>query len=334
MTKRQRVLTALARKPVDRPPVSFWRHVPEVDHTASGLAQAMLRFHERWDLDLIKVMSSGVYCVEDWGCKVAYLGSPNGAKQCTEHAVRAIDDWARLKPLDPGAGALGRELEALRLIRQGRQDDAPILHTVFSPLTIARKLAGDRLHGDLRERPEAVLAALEVITETLAGYARAALEAGADGLFFATQTGSGEVFTAEENGRWDAPYARRVLGEVQGRSAVTLLHVHGRDIHFDQLASLPVHALNWHDRLTAPSLAEGQRRFAGAVVGGLNEGETLLRGTPEAVAGEVSDAIRQTGGVGLIVAPGCVLPLDTPDAPLGAVVRAVKAVASSEGVKP
>ena len=86
MTKRERVLAAVARQPVDRPPVAFWRHVPEVDHTAEGLAAAMLDFHRRWDLDLIKVMSSGVYCVEDWGCTVAYQGSPHGAKQRTEHA--------------------------------------------------------------------------------------------------------------------------------------------------------------------------------------------------------------------------------------------------------
>jgi hypothetical protein len=51
------VLAAVARRPVDRPPVSFWRHVPDVDHTSKGLADAMLAFHRRWDLDLIKVMS-------------------------------------------------------------------------------------------------------------------------------------------------------------------------------------------------------------------------------------------------------------------------------------
>ncbi len=79
MTKRERVLAAVARQPVDRPPVAFWRHVPDVDHTAAGLADAMLDFHRPWDPDLIKVMSSGVYCVEDWGCTVAYQGSPNGA---------------------------------------------------------------------------------------------------------------------------------------------------------------------------------------------------------------------------------------------------------------
>jgi len=39
---------------VDRPPVAFWRHVPDVDHTSQGLADAMLAFHRTWDLDLIR----------------------------------------------------------------------------------------------------------------------------------------------------------------------------------------------------------------------------------------------------------------------------------------
>ena len=137
MTKRERILSAARRGPVDRPPVSFWRHAPDVDHTAPGLAEAMLAFQRRWDLDFVKVMSSGVYCVEDWGCRVAYQGTPNGAKQCTEHGVRSRAEWARVKPLDVGAGALGREIEAVRLIARGRADDAPILHTLFSPVTVA-----------------------------------------------------------------------------------------------------------------------------------------------------------------------------------------------------
>src|SRR5438552_12807549 len=143
-------------QPIDRPPVAFWRHAPDVDHTAKGLAEALLSFHRRFDLDLVKVMSSGVYCVEDWGCRVADTGAPSGAKQCVEHAVRAAADWARVRELDPGGGALGRELEAVRLIVRGRHDDAPVLHTVFTPLTIAKKLAGDRLRDDLRAASAAV----------------------------------------------------------------------------------------------------------------------------------------------------------------------------------
>jgi uroporphyrinogen decarboxylase len=103
--------------------------------------------------------------------------------------------------------------------------------------------------------------------------------------------------------------------------------VHGRDIYFDQTAGLPVHAVNWHDRLTAPRLGDAQRRFTGALVGGLGESRTLLNGPPEAVAAEVRDALVQTGGLGIMIGPGCVLPLATPDAHLAAVVAAVKTAA-------
>src|SRR5215470_7419276 len=324
MTKRERIQATLGRKPVDRLPVAFWRHVPDVDHTARGLADAMLAFQRRFDLDLIKVMSSGVYCVEDWGCRVAYTGSPNGAKRCTEHAVTTAADWERIRPLDPGHGAFGRELEAVRLIAHGRADDAPVLHTVFSPLTIARKLAGDRLREDLHAAPSAVAQALHAIGETATRHALAALDAGADGLFFATQTATPEVCSEAEYATWEAPWMARMLESFETRSSFTLLHLHGSDIHFDALAGLSAHALNWHDRRTKPSLAEAKARHRGAVVGGLAEWGTLRHGPREAIVAEVQDAIRQTHGVGLIVAPGCVLPLDLPDAHLDTAVGAVR----------
>ncbi len=324
MTKRERVLAALGRKPVDRLPVAFWRHVPEVDHTARGLADAMLAFQRRWDLDLIKVMSSGVYCVEDWGCRVAYQGSPNGAKTCTQHAVRQLSDWEKIRPLDPGQGALGRELDALRLILKGRSDDVPVLHTVFAPLTIARKLAGERLAGDLRDHPEVVLNALDVIADTVITYAGAVAQAGADGIFYASQDASRDVMSEADHAKFGLLYSSRVLANLRGAPLFTMLHVHGQHIYFDRKATLPVAAINWHDRLTEPSLGDALKRFGGAAVGGLSEKETLLKGPPSAVAAQVADAIRQSGGTGVIVAPGCVLPLAVPDESLEAVVKGVK----------
>jgi uroporphyrinogen decarboxylase len=322
MTKRERMAAAIAGKPVDRVPLGFWRHVPDVDHTAKGLAEAMLAFHRRWDLDLIKIMSSGVYCVEDWGCTVAYQGSPNGAKTCTAHVVKSTADWGRIGPLDPGAGALGRELEALRLIVQGRGDDAPALHTMFSPLTIARKLAGDRLDADLAAAPAAVEAALEVIAATVLRYAAAALEAGADGFFFATQHASRDTISEREFQRYELPYMRRILERLAAGPGLTMLHLHGKDIFFDACAPLPASILNWHDRLTGPLLAEGKHR--GAVAAGLGEAGTLRRGPVAAIRAEATDALTQTGGRGHVLTTGCVLPLDVPDAHLQAVVDTVR----------
>lgn len=61
--------------------------------------------------------------------------------------------------------------------------------------------------------------------------------------------------TETESARFGLAFDRRVLDGIAGRAAVTVLHVHGRDIFFDQVVSLPVHAINWHDRITAPTLA-------------------------------------------------------------------------------
>src|SRR6267143_3536297 len=203
------------------------------------------RRHTRWNCDWSSdVCSSDLYCVEDWGCTVAYQGHPGGAKRCTDHAVKTAADWARIRPLDAGAGALGRELEAVRLIRKGRVDDAPILMTVFSPFTIATKLAGAVALQSIAAAPDGLRAALEVITETTARYAAAALAAGADGLFFATQAANAQAVSEAVSTTWDLPYARRVLERVRGASALTLLHLHGRDVFWDAWTSLPVHAVN------------------------------------------------------------------------------------------
>src|SRR3989442_12270453 len=92
---------------------------------------------------------------------------------------------------------------------------------------------------------------------------------------------------------------------------------------FRHLARLPGQAWNWDDRATPPSLAEGRAQVAGAVIGGLNQWKTLRDGTPEQAVAEAQDAIAQTGGVGLIIGPGCVLPMGTPDPNVAAVVRAL-----------
>ncbi len=289
------------------------------------LAQALLNFQAQFDLDFIKVMPTGTYCVEDWGCRVAYRGSLDGSKVCIEHVVRASTDWGKLRPLHPEEGALGRELRCLKEVVKGRRDDTPILQTLFSPLTIAKKLAGEeRFLVDLRERPQMLSRGLEVITETMDRYAAACLAAGADGIFFATQVATTDLLSGEEHRAFAEPSDRYILERVTTKSPFSLLHVHVLHILFEAMASYPVQAINWHDRRTPPSLGEARSHFRGAVVGGLNEILTLREGSAERIRAEVKDAFGQTEGSGHILAPGCVVPLDVPEAHLRLVRQAVE----------
>lgn len=325
MSRRERIQAAIARQPVDRTPYAVWRHFPQVDRNPAGLAQATLRFHERYGSDFLKITPSGGYAVEEWGCVESQEVRPDGHRPCASCAVDGADAWKKIRPLDP-ATAAGYAQQLETIIRMGfdrRIGDAPTVPTLFSPLSLARKLSGQRLPGDLRQHPALVKEALEAITETLIRFADLALSEGVAGIFYSIQTASRSLLTEAEYAEFGEPYDRRVLESVQGRSILTVIHGHGDQLMFERLARLPGHAWNWDDRATPPRLAEGQALVPGAVVGGLNQWKTLWEGRPEDAVAEANDAIAQTGGRGLIVGPGCVLPMGTPDPTVAAVVRAL-----------
>ena len=323
MSRRERIAAAVARQPVDRVTYAVWRHFPKVDRSPAALAQSTLRFHERYGSDFLKITPAGGYAVEAWGCVEADDDRPDGHRPCARCAVRDGGDWPKIRPLDPGsaAGWVDQIETIVRLGFDRRIGDAPVVPTLFSPLSLARKLSGDRLSLDLRERPDVVKSALEAITETLVRFADLALKEGVSGIFYSIQAASRSVNTDEQYAEFGEPYDRRVLESVSGRSVLTIVHCHGNDLMFDRLARLPGHAWNWDDRATPPSLAEGQTRVPGAVIGGLDQWKTLRDGGPDDAIAQAHDAVAQTSGVGVIVGPGCVLPMNTPDANVAAVVR-------------
>ena len=318
MTKQARIKAVLAGEPTDRIPISFWRHFPDCDLDPLALAKALVDFHRRYDLDFIKLMPNGVYGVEDWGCEIAYQGGSNGARTCVRHAVQTLEDWDRLRPLVPTAKALARELTCLQAVCANRGDDAPVLQTIFSPFTVARKVAGPELVQETMTRdPKRLERALEVISATVVAFLDACVDAGAAGVFFASQTASAEVMSWEDHQRFVAPYDQRVLAAANQKGAMVLFHLHGERPYVGELAkTYPVHALNWHDRRTPPSLAQAKSQVRQCLVGGLDERGTLVTGSPEAIRNQVRDAVAQCGGRGLVVGPGCVLDLKVPGANL------------------
>jgi uroporphyrinogen decarboxylase len=268
-------------------------------------------------------MPAGTYSVEDWGAISAYRGTPNGTRTVTRPGVTSAEQWPRLARLSPQQGRLGQEVTAIALAAEAFKGEVPLLQTVFSPMTTALKLAGDRVFADLRRHPDLFEAGLAIIAEATLAFARACLRVGAHGLFFATQCASYRLLSEAEHRRFGLRYDRFVLDAVRGESKFTLLHLHGNDVMFDQVPEYKVNMVNWHDRRAEPGLAAAMARFDGLLVGGVNEATTLPQGPIEAIRSEVRNAIAQTGGRRLMIAPGCVVPIATPDSHYRAVIDAV-----------
>jgi uroporphyrinogen decarboxylase len=322
-----RIQAALRGEAVDRLPLSLWRHFHREDRTPRGLAEATLALTRAYDLDLVKLTPSGLYAVEDWaGRQIEYPGTDHDPPFLRTPAVTAPADWHRLPVLEPTAGALGRELEAIRLVTTALGGGIPCLMTVFSPLTLAFKLAGERVAEHLRQDPETLHAGLAILAETTARFAQAALDAGADGLFFATQLASHRWVTPAEYDEFGTPYDLAVLDAAQPEtgSAITVLHLHGQDVFFGLADRYPIHAVSWHNWETPPGLAEARKHTGRAFLTGLDR-DRLGQGPVAAIQAQVQEVLMQTGGRGLILAPSCVIPTSSPAGHLRAVRDAISA---------
>ena len=322
LTPRARILAAIQGRPVDHPPVSLWRHFPEEDQTAAGLTAATLRWQTRFTFDLIKFMPPGDYPIIDWGGVTTYEGARSGTRTTVRYPVKSPADWPALRPLDVQQGFNKVVLEAIAMTRAALDPDVPLLHTLFSPLTIAMKLSAGRAVEDARSHPDALHQALESIGSTTRAMAEAALAAGADGFFFATQCADETVMSQEEYLAFGLPYDLVAL-EVIRPDTIVMLHMHGTRPMFDLHHRYPANILNWHDRHAGPGLAEGRQRSGRCVAGGLDERLIAARSAHD-VAAEAANALQATHGEGHILAPGCVIPIDTPEANVEAAVTVAR----------
>ena len=317
MTGFKRITALLEGGQTDRPARSLWKHFPIVDQRADSLAERTIDFQRRYDWDFVKICHNGLYSIEDWGSEIRWPGHELERGEVIRFGIGSATDWERLEPLGTEAGALGRELEVVRRVAGHFDREVPVLATVFSPLTTAIKMRGERLFEDFESDPEALRRGLSVITDTTARFATEVMRAGADGIFFATQLATRDRLSVDQYREFGREFDLPVL-EAAGAGWFNLLHIHGDDPMIDRLADYPVAALNWHDRRSTASLDQVRNMSDKLFVGGVDEVGVLGQvGTPgdtaeERLATHLREAIEAAGG-GLVLGPGCVVPLEVSD---------------------
>lgn len=314
MSKRERILSAIMKQEPDRVPFGMWYHIPHVDQDAVEMAETQIRMAEDYGLDFIKMMPFGNYQAADYGLSCTYYCTKTQAVTERKFAIDNVDEWGDIRALPGTFGNHGKVLLAAQQIaRQQKAQglDIPFVQTIFSPLTIARKLAGDRVFDDMREHPALIHHALAEITKTCISFAQENINAGVSGFFFASQCSSYDLMTEEEYQSFGAFYDRQILQAIQSGTWFNIVHIHGENTMFDLLADYPVQCVNWHDRWVAPDLAEARRRTDKCLMGGINE-NWLQKANAAEIEAHIAQAISLAGRKGLIVAPGCCASMFTP----------------------
>jgi uroporphyrinogen decarboxylase len=243
-------------------------------------------------------------------------------------AVPDLEAWRTVKLAN--RKAFDDQIESIGMVARELGPDVPVIQTVFSPLTVAGYLVGksqSRVVRELRKHPELVGPALDTIAGGLVEFSRRSVEAGAAGIFYAISGYASKNAMPEAVYRdLVLPHDLQVLTELPRDAWFNVVHLCGSHLHFTLTRDLPAQVVSWsiHNQGN-PSLAEGRRVSGRAVMGGLGQRASLLYGPPPEVEAEARRAVAETGGRGLLLAPGCSVPPRAKDINLAAMVAAIAA---------
>lgn len=343
VSKRERVDSALSGQPVDRVPVSAWRHFIPDELSTDALAKASLKHFYDFDWDWLKVNPRATYYAEAWGNTYDFNQYARVYPRRLSGPIKTSADLEKIGAVSPNGGPFAEQYDLIRKIKAGI-GSAHFVQTLFSPLSVLAFLAAnpsqhsaesavqsqaDGVLQMIRENPVGAHEALRNIAKTLAGYAANVLDAGASGLFFAiVKLARKSILTEAEFEEFGKPYDLQVLEAVQ-EAPFNLLHICGQSVYFQAVIDYPVHAFNWaavgQENI---GIAEAASQTQKAIIGGVDEDGYLQTGTPQDVLQEALSAIRATGGKRFLLSPGCGTSMQVPAGNLHALRAAVDRAAT------
>lgn len=294
MTKKERVLSAVKGKSVDRIPFSLWYHFRWLEFpSGEPLAEEELRFYKMYDPDFLKVMHDIPYEL------------PEGVS-----VIENPEDWYKLDILSEDTKNFSAQRKALDIIIKNLSDDGFVIDTIFSTFAYAEKLTGKKTLRHLRDNPKALHYGLEVIARSLANFIASCKDIGLSGIYMALQGANRDIMDPDTYRQHFMPYDM-IIWESARNFDFNILHLHGYQLMFDVVKVFNPEVITWSNRLTPPSLELARSLYDGCIATGLNE-EAIINYSPEDVRKEVLKTIIEAGAKKLIVAPGCAVPTETP----------------------
>lgn len=311
MDHRDRIQHVINRESTDIFPVAFWRHFPVDDQDPFLLARSTVDFQKTFDFDFVKVSPASSFCLRDWGMDDVWKGNPEGTRDYLSPIIKEPKDWKDLKVLNPHQGYLSKQLECLKIVKKELPVDTPIIQTIFSPISQAKNLVGkNNILNHIRSYPQEITTGLEIITQSTTNFIEECIRLKIDGIFFAEQFATYDLLTSEEFLNFGKYFDEKLFPVIE-KFWLNVIHIHGKNIMFDQLVDFPMHVFNWHDQETPPDIETGQKLISGAVCGGISI-NTITLNDPENIIKIIKKNLEKIEPTGFILGSGCVLPLITP----------------------
>jgi MtaA/CmuA family methyltransferase len=331
MTGRQRVLAALAGEPVDRTPICNPTSLatvelmdlvdapfPEANRDAELMARLAATGYTELGFDTIMPVFTIIQDSSALGCKVQWEQKDNWPTVKMREPIWQDADDIRIPPdflTHPDTTCV---MDAIRILKRDYGDEVAIIGKTMGPWSLAYHCFGVEKFLLLSlDDPDETKLILDGLKEATIAFGIAQIEAGADALTLPDHA-TGDLVSSDYYLR----YLRDLHIEFAERMPIPLiLHICGKTIdRMGYIAETGFAAFHYDSKNDpAESVAAVGDRIA--LVGNINNPETLFSRGPEEVQAEV----RKNLDAGIkLVGPECAIPLQTSIENLKAIPAAVE----------
>ncbi len=330
MTGRERILARFAGSAVDSLPLmpitmmfaarqigaAYGRYA--ADHRV--LAEGQIRTAEKFDFDHVSCVSDPAREAADCGAAVQYFDDQPPAVD-EAHALLADKSvLARLEAPDPlAAGRMLDRVQAVAMLHERIGREKLVEGWIEGPCAEAADLRGiNRLMTDFFDDPPFVRDLFGFTVAMELEFARAQVDAGAEliGVGDAAASLVGPAIYEE----FVLPFERRLIAGLHAMGAKVRLHICGNVRRIlPGIGSLGCEMVDI-DSMVPLEQARREMGPSQVLAGNLDPVKTLRNGTAESVTAAIAQCHAQAGPR-YIVAAGCEVPRDTPEANVLALTR-------------
>ena len=319
MTKRDRVLRAIRKEPVDFVPSCFSLHFPKEKNSGEAGVRAHLDFFRETGADIAKIMNENL------------VPSPGMGSSFPEA-------YADVRAFGRDADFIVDQIDFTKRILDGLDDEYFTLGTLHGicasalhPIErsgIDYEKARDLQLLSLREAEGTTLSAFNRIADGLCGLVEGYKEAGVDAIYYAALGGEPRWFSDEEFDKWIKPFDLKIMKAIKEAGMYCFLHICKDGLNMQRYrdyASLS-DVVNWGVYEVPFSLEEGRKLFPGCtIMGGLrNRSGVLVDGSADEIREEVRSVINGFGRTGFILGADCTLATEQDMGRLRAAIEAAQ----------
>ena len=291
---------------------------PEAHSDPEKMARLTLAAHRLGGVENTGVPFCMTVEAEAMGSQV-YLGTRGTEPRVTEYAIGRLDEFDRLRPIDPGMGRAKVCVDAIRILKK-EAPQTPVIANLTGPVSLASSLIDPLVfYKGLISDKQNVHNLMRTVNENLIRFGDALVEAGADVICIADPSASGEILGKKAFAEFALPYINSIAVYFRGKHGLpSIVHICG-DVRClgALLSEIAAESISVDAMVSIKTL----RELAPNKISMGNVSTYLLeKGAPDDITKNGERCLRAGAG---ILAPACGISPKTPVANVVGLSRAV-----------